>query len=113
MRSQASQIPTDSWSTPWSEAALRELRAMASFVEKGVHIMISYCLGFLLRCLYVLSFVSAFYPFGRIFVVDEAAGITQYGGDCVAFVLIGFTFAPRSSGQDSDRTSPQRSSSSS
>ena len=84
--------PTDKWSALSGETIFKELRAMASFVEKGVRIMISYRLGFLLRCLYVLISVSAFYFLGKIFAIDEAAGIAQYGGDYVAFILVGFTF---------------------
>ncbi len=74
------------------EAAARELRALTAFVLKGFRVMVSYRLGFLLRCLYVLSLVSVFYFFGKIFAVDQAAGIAQYGGDYVAFILVGFTF---------------------
>jgi len=74
------------------QVVLRELWSMWSFVEKGMREMISYRLGFLLRCLYAVGLVSMFYFFGRIFQVEYAAGIAQYGGDYVAFVLVGLAF---------------------
>jgi len=69
-----------------------ERNRILAFLEKGFRIMISYRFGFLLRCLYVLGFVTVFYFFGRIFDIGNAPALAQYGGDYVAFVLIGFAF---------------------
>lgn len=68
------------------------LNKVYAFIKRGAVSMVSYRTGTVLNVLSTIGQVITFYLLGRMFAGQSVEGMQPYGGDYVAFVVIGVAF---------------------